>query len=137
MVDIFSGLFDNTFNGIQKQLVLTHRRNQAITSNIANAETHGYRSVDLNFADELERAFKGQYSNQDKLHPSHQPLRVEGTAAFLAQDFSGPTKNDGNNVDIDIQMGKLVRNSGKYQGATAMVRKKLQILRNAIRFAQR
>ena len=137
MSNFIDGVFDKTFHGLQKNLQLTYRRNEALTSNIANAETPGYRAVDLNFAQELEKSFNAKNNVLQKDLPEHMDIGRDSGNAHLAQDFSGVTKDDGNNVDLDVQMGKLSRNGWDYMQSAAMIRKKLQIIRDAIRLAER
>ncbi len=134
LVDKF---LDRTFPGVSKALDLTWRRNEAITSNIANAETPGYRAVDLNFTSELQRAFaEGEESaNLKTTSAKHMDISSSGEA-HLMPDYSGVTKADGNNVDIDIQMARLAYNSGKYSTASNIIRKQLSLLKNAIRDAR-
>jgi flagellar basal-body rod protein FlgB len=130
---LFEESIGKTMQGLQKALDLTWRRNEAITSNIANAETPQYRAVDLNFAGELNRAF-GDSSGQKVMRTDAKHLDLESAeAAHLVPDFSSVTKSDGNNVDIDIQMGRLAENSGKYTAATRFLRKELAMLRYAVR----
>ncbi len=137
MTNFVDKLFDRTVPGITHSLDLYLKRNEAITSNIANAETPMYRAVDVDFAGELERAFDPSSSSAlKKTHSKHMDLSGEGTSKFV-EDYSGATRADGNNVDIDIQMGKLALNSGKYQTGTSLVRKKLQMMRMALRQAMR
>ncbi len=128
-------LFDQSIGALNKAMDLCWYRSQAITSNITNAETPGYKAVDVNFAHELERAFNKDKSTTTMTDDKHLSLQGE-SGAFLDADYSGATKGDGNNVDIDIQMGKLATNAGDYNLSASIVRKKLQILRNAIRYAQ-
>lgn len=125
---------DRTFPGLSKALDLTWRRNEAISSNIANAETPGYRAVDINFAGELDKAF-GQSSAAVPLQTTDSKhMNVsDSESAHLVADYSGVTKADGNNVDIDIQMGRLTYNSGKYSLAANAIRKQLSLLKMAIR----
>lgn len=137
MANFIDKIFDRTVPGITHSLDLLLKRNEAITSNIANAETPMYRAVDVDFGGELERAFQTQPNSAlKKTNTMHMDLAGEGSSR-LVEDFSGPTRADGNNVDLDIQMGKLVLNSGKYQTGTSLVRKKLQMMRMAIRQAMR
>ncbi len=128
-------LFDQSIGALNKAMDLYWYRSQAITSNISNAETPGYKAVDVNFAHELERAFEKNKSTTETTNKNHLTSQDE-TGAFLDADYSGATKGDGNNVDIDIQMGKLATNASDYNLSASLVRKKLQILRNAIRYAQ-
>jgi flagellar basal-body rod protein FlgB len=125
-------LFDRQFRGLEKTLDLTWRRNEAITSNITNAETPQYRAVDVNFAEELDRAFSSKGGTLMKTSGKH--LDVSSSElAHLTPDYSGATKPDGNNVDIDLQMGRLAYNSGRYSLTTQVLRKRFQLLVNAIR----
>ncbi len=136
MSKIVDKLFDHTVPGLEKLLDLSWRRGQALTSNVANAETPMYRAVDLNFASELDRAFERQPSAEIKqTNSKHMDLQSQSSAHLVA-DYSGATKADGNNVDIDIQMGKLRENSGKYSMASNLIRKKLQIMRMVIQQSQ-
>ncbi len=131
MAGLIDKIFDNTVPGLEKQLDLTLRRHEAISSNIANAETPQYRAVDVNFEKELEAAFGQSTGNLAKTDPRH--IDETGSqAAHITSDYSGATKPDGNNVDIDIQMGKLAFNSGQYTIATNLMRKKLGVLRRLI-----
>jgi flagellar basal-body rod protein FlgB len=137
MSDLMKAMFDRTIPALEKSLDLSWRRNEAITSNVANAETPGYRAVDMNFAGELERAFQaGAPSQLKKTDSKHMDVMSNGKA-FVTEDLSGATRPDGNNVDIDVQMGKMVYNQGKYSMGASLIRKKLHMMRTAIRFAAR
>ncbi len=133
---LLESLWDRTSAGLSKSLDLTWRRGQAIVSNISNAETPGYRAVDLNFAHELERAVEQGTTTLKTTSTKH--MDAGGPKdAHLVPDLSGATKADGNNVDIDLQMGRLAFNSGKYSISANLMRKKLALLKTAIREGQR
>ncbi len=132
---LLDGMFDRTVSGLAKAMDLTWRRNQAISSNIANAETPQYRAVDLNFGRELEKAFGGPDETLSRTHSGHFDTHQNQTAHTVA-DFSGPTKPDGNNVDIDLQMGRLAQNSGDFMNAARLIRRQIGLIRTAIREAR-
>ena len=111
---------------------LSLRRNETLTSNIANADTPQYRAVDLNFASELNRAFKQSGSDLVMTNPKHMDISRNAEAHLIA-DHSGITKSDGNNVDLDLQMGRLAYNSGRFSVAASLFRKQLTQIKNAIR----
>ena len=125
-------IFDYTMGGLHKAMDLGWRRNEAVVSNLSNAETPQYRASDLNFGNELEKAFRKDESTLLRTNAGHQDTGDDSTA-YLKPDLSGATKADGNNVDIDIQMGKLAYNSGQYSITSNLMRKKLQAISNAIR----
>ena len=132
MKTLLDSIFSENLPGIQKALDLTFRRNQAISSNIANAETPGYRAADLDFGHELEKAFGASSSDLQMTNPNHMDISGQ-SGAHLVQDYSGMTKPDGNNVDLDIQMGQLSYNKTKYIQATSLVRRQFSVLQNVIR----
>lgn len=136
MTEIIDKVFGPTFPGLKKALDLRWKRNEALTSNIANAETPGYRAVDVNFGSELDKAFQSNNSQLQKTNSRHIDLTSESRSHVVA-DNSGVMKADGNNVDLDLQMGRLSLNSGKYSSTASLVRKKIQIMRMAIRQSMR
>ncbi len=128
-------LFDRTTKGLQKSMDLAWKRHEAITSNIANAETPGYRAVDVDFAGELDKAFEKDSSPMLKTNARHLDTGEAGNSHLVA-DLSGATKADGNNVDIDIQMGQLDFNRSAYIRGGDLLRRKLKFFATAIRNSQ-
>jgi flagellar basal-body rod protein FlgB len=129
---LLDGFFDKTIDGLTKSMDLTWKRNQALTANIANAETPQYRAVDLTFGKELERAFGNNQESIMRTSGQHLDVAQNQSARFVG-DFSGQTKPDGNNVDIDLQMGRLNQNSGDFMNAARLIRRQLGMIKNAIR----
>ena len=129
--EFISRLWDKTSNGLERALDVMWARNQAIVSNITNAETPQYRAVDYNFAGELDRAFERQSTNVQKTDPRHLDT-TDHTAAHFIPDYSGATRADGNNVDIDAQMAKLAFNSERYSSAAGLMGRKLATIKRAI-----
>ena len=128
-------LFNNTFAGLEKSLDLDWKRNEAIASNISNAETPGYRASTLDFAGELDKAFGKQTGAVTRTNEGHIDIGEEGNS-HLVLDHSGATKADGNNVDIDIQMGQLEFNRSQYARSADLMRRKMKFLSTAIRSSQ-
>lgn len=129
---IIDRFFGTTMPGIAKALELNYKRNQALISNVTNAETPGYRAVDVNFGNELKKAFGETENRLLKTDAKHLDIGESDTSRFVP-DYSGATKADGNNVDIDLQMGRLAYTAGKYSIAANLMRKKLQFIKQAIR----
>ncbi len=131
-MSIVDQLFGSQVTGLSKMLDLSWRRHKVITSNIANAETPQYRAVDLHFGSELERAFDQYQGVTARTSPQHLEVSTE-SVAHLLPDLTGATKPDGNNVDLDIQMGQLSYNSGKYSQASGILRRKFERISSIIR----
>jgi len=131
-------LFDRSVPGLNKAMDLAWKRNEALVSNVTNAETPQYRAVDVNFGNELDKAFnlKRDASMLQKTDSQHLDVS-NASKSHLVADNQGATRADGNNVDLDMQMAKLAYNNGKYSIAAGLVRKKLRMMRMAIRYAMR
>ena len=100
-------------------------RQEAIAANIANAETPGYRRVDLapNFADELKAhlAAGAADSGLDAVNPT------------LAEDpHARSTRPDGNSVEIEKELLAMNRNSVEYDYLTEVVSTNIKQLKMAI-----
>jgi flagellar basal-body rod protein FlgB len=99
-------------------------RQAALANNVANANTPGYKRVDVDFHKVMEDALADGVSADD----------VEGGALdFTPQpDGSGATRADGGNVDPDIEMASLAENSLEYQALAAVQKTRLHILDTVI-----
>lgn len=129
-------LFDRSVSGLSRTMDLTWQRNKALSANIANAETPQYRAIDVSFGNELEQAFQAQESSVSMAQTNTGHMNLNGQQADtskLVRDLSGTTKPDGNNVDLDLQMGRLAQNSGDYANAARLIRRQIGLLRTAIR----
>ncbi len=111
------------FQLISKLLDATALRHQAISQNIANVNTPGYQRVDVSFEEQLVRVLQEEGSQSprwDDLRPQMEPMPV------------GLSRADGNNVDIDHEMGQLTKNSVLFDTYAHILAAKLNIMRSAI-----
>ena len=129
---LLDSIFDRTVGGLTRAMDLTWKRNQALTSNIANAETPQYRAVDVNFGQELERAFGNSTDTLTRTEGDHLDVSSNQGGKFF-NDESGTEKSDGNNVNLDLQMGRLTENSSDYMSAARLIRRQIGLVRTAIR----
>ena len=83
-------------------------RQGALAANVANADTPGYRRVDLEFADALDRAAT-DLQRTDARHLDEGPAGV--------RIVRGPrgSRLDGNGVDRDLETLELARNAGAFR----------------------
>src|SRR5688500_10813318 len=98
---------------VEKSLDAAALRGRAIASNIANVATPGYRRIEVEFESQLRAAFDKRIPKGEGDKPGHLPagrpdLEQVVPVAFRSED---PTKpGEINNVDIDMEMGKLAEN---------------------------
>jgi flagellar basal-body rod protein FlgB len=99
-------------------------RQEAIASNVANAETPGYHRIDVApaFAQQLKAQMtSGTLSASGGLQPQ------------LAEDATAhSTRPDGNNVEIESELLAMNRNSVEYDYLTQVVSNNLKQLKVAI-----
>lgn len=96
-------------------------RQRVTAGNIANADTPGYRTRDIDFHAELESYLSGAAAPQG--YPT----------AVVRESFGEGAKNDGNNVDLDQEMQKLAENVIRFTTASTLLQKEIQEIRSAIR----
>lgn len=96
-------------------------RQRAIASNMANIGTPGYRRVDVRFEQSLAKA----------LNSSGQ-LDLDAIEPKLYQPNDPPLRPDGNNVNMEAEVGDLVENSLRYTTYVRLLRKKFMQIEAAI-----
>jgi flagellar basal-body rod protein FlgB len=94
-------------------LTYLSRRQEVVASNIANADTPGYKTLDLEAPADFSAALQ---QARDSV------VEVPGLIA----------RNDGNNVSIDREARLLSENTVRFNLATQLLRGKLKGLRSAI-----
>lgn len=109
---INSNIYDYV-NVLDKAADASWMRQEAISNNIANVNTPGYKRQDVAFEDSLQEAISNsRYRSTDEkvANLSKADLRIRSYT-----DSSGFSyRLDGNNVDIDIENAALARNQLKY-----------------------
>ncbi len=95
----------STITALSQALDLGSARIQAISNNISNINTPGYKRQDATFAALLQSA-----EDSDG-----------GTAPTLVTQRGGSMRPDGNNVDIDAETSRLAATEIYYQGASQLL----------------
>lgn len=91
---------------------LVSLRQKLTASNIANADTPGYKSKDIDFESELKTA------------TGSQPDVIDAPGLV--------TKNDGNNVNVDRESRLLSENAIRFTIASNLLQTQIRTLRSAI-----
>jgi flagellar basal-body rod protein FlgB len=79
-------------------------RHKVIAQNVANVNTPGYHQLDVKFEEAFARALRdGESAALAKAKPE------------VVENNEGPERADGNNVDIDTEMGDLEKNTLLYR----------------------
>lgn len=102
-------------------------RQNVLASNLANLNTPGFKSRDLQ-ASEATTQTLGVATSQ----PGHIAAFTEGQAhGQLVEDNTSPAGRDGNNVSLECEMSKMMASSLRYDTAAEIVSRRLAMLRYA------
>lgn len=116
---------DGTYQLARKLLDGAALRQEAIAANIANAETPGYRRVDL--APDFASRLKASVESGDF------PQEAASLQPSLAQDHQARSiRPDGNNVEIEHELLAMNKNSVQYEYLTDVISSNIKQLKIAI-----
>jgi len=126
---MIEALFESkNYQASKKLMDMTVLRQEAIAANLANAQTPGYKRVDVD--GDFESAFK------DALQAGRSD-QIQRMDAKLAVDKAAPINDaTGNTVDIEKEMVHLSENQIQHQLETRMISGRLARLRMAIKGGQ-
>ncbi|MBC3797043.1 flagellar basal body rod protein FlgB [Acetobacterium tundrae] len=94
----------------QKALDGTWQRQKAISNNIANSETPGYKSVEVNFEDSLNSAMQTLQGNSS----SAKSVNAIENAKVSVNTRASSSKLDQNNVDIESENIDMTKTQLQY-----------------------
>lgn len=116
---------DNTIKVLEKMLDVAAFRQKVLASNIANADTPGYKAKDISFQKELDRAMESAKSKE-------QGAKGEQNYDIYETVTTMPNR-DGNTVNLDIEMAKVAENTLIYNAATQLMAMKVRMLKDVIK----
>ena len=107
-------------------------RNEAISNNIANADTPGYKRQDVAFESELEKALSSvRYSTMDDKVANLTTDRLEPRTYTDYASYS--YRLDGNNVDIETENVVLAKNQIKYEGLWQSITQEFKNIKSVLK----
>ena len=105
-------------------------RQQAVSRNLANIDTPGYKAETVNFQDTLSRMVdKGTLIPLTTTDASHLDTAESTTGFSLSLRSGGTERADQNNVDVDVEMTDMSEAGIQYQAISQAVSKKLLLLK--------
>jgi len=105
-------MLDRIAGQLERYMDLLSARQKLVASNIANVDTPGYRTQDIDFQTEFNRA--------------------AGFAPEASEVTALPVKNDGNSVNLDREARLLAENAMRFQVASSLMRSQIRMVRSAI-----
>lgn len=106
-------MLDRIATSLEHYMTLLATRQKLVASNIANADTPGYKTRDLDFQAEFRNLTDG--------------------GALRAVEVDGlSSRNDGNNVSVDREARLLAENAMRFDLASNLLREQIRMVRSAI-----
>jgi flagellar basal-body rod protein FlgB len=109
------------FDMLHELLNTAQTRHQVISRNVANVNTPGYKRQEVDFRDLLAKVLAGGDGNN-----------LGEVRTRVVEQGGLPERADGNNVDMDIEMGQLSKNALMYQTYAQVLSSNLAMMRSAI-----
>lgn len=106
-------MLDPIASKLEHYMDLLGKRQQLVTANIANLDTPGYKTKDIDFQFEFMSMVQGGTPNV---------IEAPGLA----------TKNDGNNVNMERESRLLAENALRFNLASNLLRGEIRNVRSAI-----
>lgn len=111
---------------LETYLSLTNSREQALTANMANIDTPGYHTQDIDFEGELKKAMNGVLSESGYSSGSAQMKPAVQEVRGLME------RPDGNNVDMDREGMLMAETQLKYQIGVQLIKNNFHEILSAI-----
>jgi flagellar basal-body rod protein FlgB len=118
---------DRNFPTLENLLAYTSKRQQALSSNITNLDTPGYRAKDYTFEAEMA----SQAISMTTTSPNH-IAPVQDTPGARIFEVGTKDKPNGNNVDIERELTEITKNGLEYITLVQYLNQKIRTLRSAI-----
>ncbi|MBN2627317.1 MAG: flagellar basal body rod protein FlgB [Spirochaetales bacterium] len=115
--------FGKTVDILKRGLNVANVRQGVIANNIANVETPNFKRSDVSFESELGRALASE-ENQGTLKAKtsserhidfNQPRDYKDVEPRINLDYLTTAKNNGNNVDIEVEEMNALKNQMRYE----------------------
>jgi flagellar basal-body rod protein FlgB len=127
---------DKTFRALATSLKFREMRQEITGSNIANAQTPGYKSMKLDFEEALARA--ADVDGNLKMGATDERHFNVGGGGFnnlepeVYEDPNGVVSESGNTVDVESEMARMAENKIMYDTTVQLINKKLGLMKYAI-----
>ena len=112
----------NMLNLLETGIRAESMRQKAIADNVANLNTPGFKRGDVRFEELLNKAMSsGGTVNLDEIQPE------------IFKPMTTRVNGNGNDVSLDHEVGKMVKNSLKHKTLTLILKKKYMQMEAAMR----
>lgn len=130
-----AGKLDNALRFHQEALNLRAYRQQLLASNIANADTPGYKAKDIDFAATLQGALANHPGRPSLVAtaPGHiRPGNGQPPEAAVQYRTAQQPSLDGNTVEMDVERAQFADNAIRYEAGLTFISSQVKTMLLAI-----
>lgn len=126
--------FDAAYDLMKSGLKASNVRAKTIANNMANINTKNYKRFNVVFEDNLKNE-KSSELELKRTNPAHFASNnsTDSDNISIEQDNSTSMRNDGNNVDLDIEKVNQAANTLKYNALITGINHKFNDLKTVIK----
>lgn len=122
---IGSSLSENTYNLLKKSMDASALRGKVIANNVANINTKGYKKFYVTFEETLNDSMGENTMKTDNV--KHMQTGSSNGDIAVQKDESTSMRQDGNNVDIDLEMTNQAANTLMFNALVKQVNSKIAL----------
>ena len=127
---------DKTLKALTTALNFREMRQELISSNVANANTPGFKAKKLDFEEALARALdvdgNMQMNATDGRHYNVGSGGFNNLEPEIYDNPNGVVSENGNTVDVEAEMAQMAENKLMYDALVQLINKKMGIMKYAI-----
>jgi flagellar basal-body rod protein FlgB len=127
---------DKTLKALTTALNFREMRQELISSNVANANTPGFKAKKMDFEEALARALdvdgQMQMNTIDDRHHDVGSGGFNNLEPEIYDDPNGVVSENGNTVDVEAEMARMAENKLMYDALVQLINKKTGIMKYAI-----
>jgi flagellar basal-body rod protein FlgB len=127
---------DKTLKALTTALNFREMRQELISSNVANANTPGFKAKKMDFEAALARALdvdgQMQMNGSDGRHHNVGNGGFNNLEPEIYDDPNGVVSENGNTVDVEAEMAKMAENKLMYDALVQLINKKMGMMKYAI-----
>ncbi|WZL74835.1 flagellar basal body rod protein FlgB [Clostridiaceae bacterium 35-E11] len=133
------GILDKSFqhmNVLEKSLNASWLRNEVIANNMANVNTPNFKRSTVKFESILKDAWSNDTVEGKRTHQKHLPVGNVGMdriEPMVGKDTTSKYRKDGNNVNIDVEMANLAKNTMNFYLIRQRISDKLRTLKIVVK----
>lgn len=127
---------DKTLKALTTALNFREMRQELISSNVANANTPGFKAKKMDFEEALARALdvdgQMQMGVTDGRHHNVGNGGFNNLEPEIYDNPNGIVSENGNTVDVEAEMATMAENKLMYDALVQLINKKMGIMKYAI-----